>query len=105
MYVDASQYSDNDGGHSRDEAVLLIKPIDGAGYSFAKCFQRPHRVLAIVAILFGFILFFGGLGGIGRQWYGPVLLQVALGFIILCIGLWCVYHGFGLLEFEVSPCP
>jgi hypothetical protein len=24
---------------------------------------------------------------------------------VICIGMWCIYHGFGLIEFEVAPCP
>ena len=82
-----------------------VEPVNYFNGSPANCFERPHYILGVISVLFGLALFFVALGGFGRFWGGPPLLQVTIGLILSGIGIGLVYQGFGLIEFNVYPCP
>lgn len=105
MDIKASKDGNEDGRDSGDEARLFIQPVNDRDGNFSHCFQRAHYVLGIIGALCGLTLFFVGVGGIGCLWGGPDLLQMALGLIVVAVGLWCGYHGLGLIDFEVYPYP
>jgi hypothetical protein len=106
MNVDPREGSYNDGRQSGNKSVVFIRPINESDDSSAHCFERPHYIFGILAILFGLLLFTIGLGGFGRFWgQWSAFGQVGLGLILVISGIFCIYHGFGLIEFEVYPCP
>jgi len=105
MDVEGRQNSYNNGCKSCDKRALFVNSVDDSDHDSAYCFEQPHYVLGVVAVLFGLMLFVVGLGGIGRLWSGPDILQVGSGLVMFIVWLRCVYHGLGLIEFEVYPCP
>jgi len=101
--IEASKNGYDNSCYSCNERAFLVNPVNDYDRGPSNCFQHPHRVLGVMPLLFGLFLFTAGWGGVGRIWIGPDLLQVGFGLIVIITGLWCVYHGFGLIEFEVYP--
>jgi len=106
MHVIPRKYSNDYCSECGNEPIFSVKPVNRLDETMSHCFKRPHYVLGVIAVVFGLLLFIVGLGGIGRFWgewshFG----QVAVGLLLVGAAFWCIYHGFGLIEFEVYPCP
>lgn len=112
--VDVSQAHNREGSNRLYTPVVSIKKLEWKSSpspqyfeSAADCYDRPHYVLGIISLL-GAVCFLGLAGGCWGSERGFSAKRefglFTLGLACLCISLWLVCHGLGLIYFKVYPC-